>query len=69
VKALLETIELVTAVASMVSAIGVIVVRTKVRQVHIMVNSRQERMEARIEQLSDSLRSAGIIVPETPEKK
>ena len=59
----------IAALSGLVTAVGIFIVRTRVEKVHLMVNSRQDRMEARIEQLSNSLRGADVAVPTEPEKK
>lgn len=58
----------IAAVTGLVTAVGIFIVRTRVEKVHVMVNSRQDRMEARIEELSDALRAANVKVPTAPEK-
>lgn len=59
----------IAAFTGLVTAVGVFIVKTRVEKVHVMVNSRQDRMEARIEQLGETLRRAGITVPEVPKKE
>jgi len=59
----------IAALSGLVTSVGIFIVRTRVEKVHTMVNSRQDRMEARIEELSDALREAHVAVPETPVKK
>lgn len=59
----------IAAFTGLVTAVGVFIVNTRVEKVHVMVNSRQDRMEARIEQLGETLRGAGITVPEVPKKE
>lgn len=56
----------IAAVSGLVTAVGIFIVRTRVEKVKVMVNSRQDRMEARIEELSEILRKAHIEVPATP---
>lgn len=53
----------ISAVAGLVSAVGIFIVRTRIKEVHVMVNSQREVMEARIEELSNTLRSADVTVP------
>jgi hypothetical protein len=59
----------VAAVAGLVTAVGIFIVRVRVEKVHVMVNSRQDRMEARIEELSGALREANVKIPTAPAKK
>lgn len=58
----------VAALTGLVTAVGVFIVKVRVEKVHVMVNSRQDRMEARIEELSGTLREANVAVPEAPKK-
>ena len=58
----------VAALTGLVTAVGVFIVKVRVEKVHVMVNSRQDRMEARIEELSDTLREANVAVPAVPKK-
>lgn len=39
-----------------------------VDEIHIMVNSRMDNAMKRIDQLSDTLRAAGVVPPEHPKK-
>lgn len=59
----------IAAVAGLVTAVGIFIVRTRVEKVHVMVNSRQDRMEARIEELSEALRQANAVVPSPEVRK
>lgn len=54
----------IAALTGLVTAVGIFIVRTRVEKVHVMVNSRQDRMEARIEELSNALRQADVKIPE-----
>jgi len=58
----------IAALSGLVTAVGIFIVRTRVEKVHVMVNSRQDRMEARIEELSAALRQADVTVPVAAEK-
>jgi len=58
----------IAALTGLVTAVGVFIVKTRVEKVHVMVNSRQDRMEARIEELSSTLREANVDVPVAPKK-
>lgn len=59
----------IAAFTGLVTAVGVFIVKTRVEKVQVMVNSRQDRMEERIEELSDVLRKAHIDVPVATKKE
>ncbi len=59
----------IAAFSGLVTSVGIFIVRTRVEKVHTMVNSRQDRMEARIEELSNALRQADVAIPVVPVKK
>lgn len=59
----------ITSITGLVTVVLSYKARTGIKEVHTMANSRQDRMEARIEQLGDSLRNADIAVPNVPEKE
>ena len=72
----------ITAITGLVTAVGVVLLQSNAKKTvvaveetkaiaaesHVMINSQREAMEARIEQLSNSLRRADVIVPDTPAK-
>ena len=58
----------IAALTGLVTAVCVFIVKMRVEKVHVMVNSRQDRMEARIVELSDTLRDANVAVPAAPKK-
>jgi hypothetical protein len=57
----------IAAISGLVSAVGIFIVRTRVQETHLLVNSRQDRMEARIEELTETLRDADVDVPVAPQ--
>ena len=72
----------IKAITGLVTAVGVVFLQSNAKKTvvaveetkaiaaesHVMINSQREAMEARIEQLSNSLRRADVIVPDTPAK-
>ncbi|MHB1954995.1 MAG: hypothetical protein ACYCOU_14760 [Sulfobacillus sp.] len=46
------------------STLGYISLRRKTGEIHVLVNSRLSRTQRRVNQLIESLKKAGVIVPE-----
>jgi hypothetical protein len=65
-----EAVQIISAVTTGIVAIIAAYGAIQVRRVHTLVNSKNDAMAARIEQLAEELRARGDgTVPEAPEKK
>lgn len=60
---------IIAALTGLVTAVGIFIVRTRVAQVQVQTNSHQDRLEARITELTDTLREANVAVPDPPERE